>query len=354
MVVQEGEFTSVPVIDIRALVDSSHSPQDKVDVAKQIYDACRRVGFFYVTHHGVSEELQQKLMELSRQFFALPVEEKLEINMEKGGKAWRGFFKVGDELTSGKPDGKEGIYLGQEITDLSHPKIKEGAPLHGQNLFPKRPAALRQVILDYFDEMTKLGHTLMRGIALSLGLEENYFQKNFTNDPLCLFRIFNYPHSFKGVDGKIYESEELWGVGEHTDYGVLTILKQDSLGGLQVKNRDPKWIPAPPIENSFVINIGDMLEKMTKGLYRSTPHRVRNTAGVDRLSFPFFFDPNFDAKMGPLPLTPEQEELAKGDVNYARWDNASVHDFDGTYGEYLLNKVSKVFPQLAVTNLKKN
>jgi len=79
------------------------------------------------------------------------------------------------------------------------------------------------------------------------------------------------------------------GVGEHTDYGVLTILKQDNLGGLQVKNRDPQWIPAPPIENSFVINIGDMLEKMTKGLYRSTPHRVKNSAGIDRLSFPFFF-----------------------------------------------------------------
>ena len=133
-----------------------------------------------------------------------------------------------------------------------------------------------------------------------------------------------------------------WGVGEHTDYGVLTILKQDSTGGLQVKIPNG-WIDAPYIPGTFICNIGDMLDRMTSGLYRSTPHRVRNESEHGRLSFPFFFDPNFDAEIQPVDLgnisLPEDDKLK-------RWDSTSVHEFKGTYGDYVLGKVSKVFPQL--------
>jgi isopenicillin N synthase-like dioxygenase len=171
----------------------------------------------------------------------------------------------------------------------------------------------------------------MAGIALSLGLEESYFFERYTGDPLILFRIFNYPAR---------PTTEGWGVGEHTDYGLLTILKQDEAGGLQVKSQS-HWIEAPPIPGSFVCNIGDMLDRMTGGRYRSTPHRVRNLSGRDRLSFPFFFDPNFNAEVAPIKLG-----AAATDDWRERWDGASVHEFSGTYGDYLLNKVSKVFPQL--------
>jgi isopenicillin N synthase-like dioxygenase len=129
-------------------------------------------------------------------------------------------------------------------------------------------------------------------------------------------------------------------VGEHTDYGLLTILKQDESGGLQVKSQS-RWIEAHPIPGSFVCNIGDMLDRLTGGLYHSTPHRARNVSGRDRLSFPFFFDPNFNATIEPLPLG----HITIDDRD-ERWDQVSVHEFSGTYGDYLLNKVSKVFPQL--------
>ncbi|HEY0202510.1 MAG TPA: 2OG-Fe(II) oxygenase family protein [Burkholderiaceae bacterium] len=130
-------------------------------------------------------------------------------------------------------------------------------------------------------------------------------------------------------------------MGEHTDYGLLTLLLQDDVGGLQVKTRGG-WIEAPPIPGTFVINIGDMLDRMTGGLYRSTPHRVRrNTSGRDRLSFPVFFDPAFDARAQSIAGLPAPE-----DDSAARWDKANIHAFDGTYGDYLLGKVSKVFPQL--------
>jgi isopenicillin N synthase-like dioxygenase len=173
----------------------------------------------------------------------------------------------------------------------------------------------------------------MAGLALSLELEESYFAERYTSEPLTLFRIFNYPPP---VD------PALWGVGEHTDYGLLTILLQDDAGGLEVRSRS-KWVPAPPVPGSFVCNIGDMLDRMTRGLFRSTPHRVRNPAPRDRLSFPFFFDPNFFARVQPIELPSWN---APPDDQAERWDRASVHAFQGTYGDYLLNKVGKVFPEL--------
>jgi isopenicillin N synthase-like dioxygenase len=183
--------------------------------------------------------------------------------------------------------------------------------------------------------MTRLGHALIEGIGLSLGLSESYFAERYTSDPLILFRIFNYPAAWNtSTEGPG------WGVGEHTDYGLLTILKQDSTAGLEVKSKSG-WIAAEPIPNSFVCNIGDMLDRMTGGVYRSTAHRVKSPSNCDRLSFPFFFDPNFNAEVKPIGIG----ERFDDDRN-ERWDRSSVHDFSGTYGDYLLSKVSRVFPQL--------
>jgi isopenicillin N synthase-like dioxygenase len=305
-------------------------------VASEIARACRDSGFFYIVGHAVDERLQRRLEEASRRFFAQDLPAKMEIAMERGGRAWRGYFPVGAELTSGKADVKEGIYLGAELGP-EHPRVREGTPLHGANLFPRGVPELRDAVLAYMASMTQLGHALMEGIALSLGLDASYFADRYTREPLTLFRIFNYPG-----DPALPDDEPRWGVGEHTDYGLLTILKQDDTGGLQVKSGGG-WIPAPPIPGAFLCNIGDMLDRMTAGRYKSTPHRVQNVTRRDRISFPFFFDPNFDARI--KPIVDIDATLAAGD-RAARWDHASVHDFEGTYGDYILAKVSKVFPQL--------
>jgi len=326
---QAQEFSHVPIIDVSELVDGTAGRWTGV---ARLGQACRESGFFYVVGHGVDEGLQVRLRELSRQFFAQDVETKLRIRMALGGRAWRGYFRVGDELTSGQPDQKEGLYFGAELA-ADHPLVQAGTPLHGPNLFPAEPPGFRETVLDYMAALTRLGHRLMAGLASSLGLEETYFADRYTGEPLTLFRIFNYPPP---------SDPALWGVGEHTDYGLLTILLQDDAGGLEVKSRS-RWVPAQPVPGSFVCNIGDMLDRMTKGLFRSTPHRVRNPAPRDRLSFPFFFDPNFFAQVRPIDL-PGVE--APADDQEERWDHASVHAFQGTYGEYLLNKVGKVFPEL--------
>ena len=316
-----------------SLVPPYNDPQGPaVRVVEAIAGACRQSGFFYAVGHGVDESLQQSLRDLSRQFFGQGLDAKMQIPMSRGGRAWRGYFRVGDELTSGKPDQKEGLYFGTELPD-DHPLVIAQTPLHGRNLFPAYPPELRSVVLEYLKQLTNLGQRLMAGIALSLGLHEQYFAEHYTADPLILFRIFNYPPP---------RDPGLWGVGEHTDYGLLTILLQDDAGGLEVKSAS-RWVAAPPLANSFVCNIGDMLDRMTRGLYRSTPHRVRNPAPRDRLSFPLFFDPNFFARVQPIEVP---GWAPPADDQDQRWDRTSVHIFEGTYGDYLLNKVGKVFPQL--------
>ena len=334
----DTDFSFVRVVDLSTLLDGTKPQQ----VADEIGVACRECGFFYVVGHGIAETLQSRLETLSRDFFAQDLATKMTIRMARGGRAWRGYFPVGDELTSGKPDLKEGLYFGAEL-GADHPAVKAGTPLHGPNLFPDNMPELRHAVLAYLDAMTTLGHALMSGIALSLGLAPSYFAERYTADPLTLFRIFSYPPvQGRGEAGATTPPDSQWGVGEHTDYGLLTILRQDESGGLEVKARS-RWIPAPPVAGSFVCNIGDMLDRMTGGRYRSTPHRVRNLAPRARLSFPFFFDPNFGAQIRPIDL-PDAELVAAD--RHERWDRASVHDFNGTYGEYVLRKVSKVFPQL--------
>ena len=328
------DFQSIPVMDVSKFFATA---QDKADLCQAVHQACCESGFFYVVGHGIDRLLQSRLEQFSQTFFQQDQASKMKIQMAFGGKAWRGFFPVGSELTSGKPDLKEGLYLGLELP-ASHPKVRAGVPLHGSNLFPDIPG-FRETVLQYMQDVIQLGHTLMRVISASLGLEEDYFDRHYTQDPLILFRIFHYPPDPSPA------TSESWGVGEHTDYGLLTILKQDHCGGLQVKSKSA-WVDAPPLDDAFVCNIGDMLDRMTGGLYRSTPHRVRNVSGRDRYSYPLFFDPGFDTAVKPVrtPVADDQGE---------RWDKASVHDFQGTYGDYILGKVAKVFPELKRAVLKK-
>ncbi len=317
------------MIDVSPLVGGTG---DVAATSRAIDEACREHGFFYIEGHGVPEVLQLQLEDGARAFFALPDADKAEIAMARGGRAWRGWFPFEGELTSGRPDRKEGLYLGAELGP-EHPHVRAGTPLHGANLFPAQVPDLEPAVLAYLHAMTQLGHALARGIALALGLAAGWFDEHLTADPLILFRIFRYPPEGGAADLN-------WGVAEHTDYGLLTILRQDRLGGLQV-HAPSGWIDAPPLPGTFVCNLGDMLERMTGGRYRSTPHRVRNTGDEDRYSFPFFFDPAWDAEVLPIPLAGESPAEAR-----ARWDGEDVHAFTGTYGEYLWTKVGRVFPDL--------
>jgi len=320
------ELSELPIVDLASPVDV---------VARNMGAACVDHGFFYVVHHGVDEALVQRLDGLARRFFALPEASKRECAMALGGRAWRGWFPLGGELTSNRPDWKEGLYLGTELPD-DHPRVASGTPLHGRNILPDEAIlpGFRAAIAAYMDAVGALGKRVLEGLAASLGLEASYFDARYTADPLLLFRLFLYPSRPvpQGLDAS-------HGVGEHTDYGLLTLLRQDDVGGLEVRT-DRGWIQARPVPGSFICNIGDMLDRATGGRYRSTPHRVRlNTSGRDRLSMPLFIDPDFDSRVVPI-RSPKEDDRDR------RWDGASVHLFEGTYGDYVMRKVGKVFPDL--------
>jgi len=316
---------SVPVVDVGPLVDGRAGSAEAGEAGRAIDAACREVGFFTVVGHGLDPGLLARLDRHAREFFALPEADKAAIAMPRAGRAWRGWFELGGELTSGVPDLKEGLYFGAELP-ADDPRVVAGTPLHGPNLFPDRPAALRDDVLGYMAGMARVGQAVLGGMGLALGLGRRWFADHLTGDPTVLFRIFRYPPGGN--------------VGEHTDYGLLTLLAQDDRGGLQVRAPDG-WVDVPPLAGGLVCNIGDMLERLTVGRYRSTAHRVRNRSGADRLSFPFFLDPAWDATVEPLPIAGAPPADAAD-----RWDHASVHDVTGTYGDYLTAKVAKVFPGL--------
>jgi isopenicillin N synthase-like dioxygenase len=323
---------TLPVIDIAPLL-ARRDEGARAAAARAIEAACRDSGFFYVRNHGVSEATITRLDAESRRFFALPRAAKAAIGMEHGGAAWRGWFPLEGELTSGRPDQKEGLYLGTELP-ADHPRVAAGWPLHGANQWPAELPALRPAVEAYMTATARAAGAVLEGVALALGLDADWFARTYTAEPTILFRIFRYPAN------RVSDATP-WGVGEHTDYGLLTLLAQDENGGLQVKT--PRgWIEAPPLPGTLVCNIGDILDRLTGGWFRSTPHRVRNSSGRDRLSFPLFFDPDFAAEIGALP---PQARIGRGE-SVERWDGADLHRIAGTYGDYLLGKVGKVFPAL--------
>ena len=328
--------SELPLVDLHVLSGKAPSPghdgaAPMAAIAGEIDHACRRFGFFRVTGHGMDGNRLAALDREARAFFALPDAAKASIAMARSGTAGRGWFPLGGELTAGRPDHKEGLYFGAELGP-DHPAVAAGRPLHGPNLFPGHPAGLRAAVLDWMAAMAELGTMLLRLMAIGLGLDAHWFEATVTAEPTVLFRIFRYPPA----------SGSGWGVAEHTDYGLLTILAQDGRGGLEVQGPDG-WIAVPADPDVLVVNLGDMLDRMTEGRYRSTPHRVRNAGDGDRLAFPCFIDPSWDARCPPMPL----DGAPPADDALHRWDGTSVRAWNGTYGEYLTAKVTQVFPDLA-------
>ncbi len=317
----------VPTVDL-ARCDDPGDLEGLTAVARDVDRACRDVGFFSVVGHGVDPALPTRLAALAREFFARPVAEKDTVAMRQGGTAWRGWFPLHGELTSGTPDHKEGYYFGRELGPADA-RVRDRLPLHGPNLFPHEPAALGPTVLAYLDALEALGHRLTRVVAVALGLAPDELDARWFRDPVILLRLFRYPPAAPGAPER--------GVGEHTDYGFLTLLWQDQSGGLEVRT-DDGWQEVLPRADAFVCNIGDMLERLTGGRYRSTAHRVRSPRDGDRIAIPFFFDPDWDARVDTLH--------AAAGAPAARWDDLDPHAFSGTYGEYLLTKVGRVFPDL--------
>ena len=294
-------MSTIPVIDIAPLVTGS--PEQAQAVATALGQACREVGFFYVTGHGIPPTLRARVFDNSAAFFSGPASIR-EAASFSGPGGNRGYIRLGGEaLDPDKPaDVKEAFNIGLELAP-DEPELIARAPFRAANLWPDMPG-FRDTMLDYFNRVWRLGCDLHRGFALDLGLEPDFFESKL-DKPIATLRLLHYPP----VEGVLSEGQ--LGAGVHTDYGNVTLLATDAVGGLMVQDRSGRWLDAPVIPDAFVCNIGDCLMRWSNDVYVSTPHKVVSPPGKDRYSVAFFLDPNPDAMVACLPTCTSSDRPAK-------------------------------------------
>jgi len=292
--------SSLPILDLSQL---DAGPDAAARFRDDLRAATRDVGFFYLTGTGLPDGLERRIHDAARTFFSLPEADKLAIENVKSPH-FRGYTRIGGERTRGRVDWREQIDIGPERDPITDPEAPDFARLVGPNLWPEAQPELRTVVEEWHDELTRISRRLLREWALSLGAEEDYFDRHF-GEPQTLIKIVRYP----GTE----EPEPQQGVGAHKDSGVLTLLwVEPGKGGLQVE-RGGEWVDAPSVPGAFVVNIGEMLEYATRGYLRATNHRVVSPRYPDdRISIPFFFNPDLDARLPIIDLPPELAAQARG------------------------------------------
>jgi|TARA_B100000745_G_scaffold123624_1_gene80301 isopenicillin N synthase-like dioxygenase len=292
MISNNSFFKEIPVIDISPLVGPQDNPKSLRKTAKEIENACKNIGFFYVKNHQIPQNHLDAVILVMQEFFNLPEEEKMKIHIGNSD-VFRGYTPLGKELTNAKYDWHECVDFGLDL-EPNHPEVIAGNQLLGPNQWPENQPNFRKALERHWDLMILLGRRITEGLAMSLGFDKKKFAR-FMNKSHSFMRISNYPPYGKDQEENVGD-----GIGAHIDYGFLTILLQDNIGGLEVKNADNEWVSAPMIPGTFLINIGHMIQRWTNDYYKATVHRVIPPKHETRCSLPFFFEPNFDAIVVPL------------------------------------------------------
>jgi len=301
--------TGIPVVDFSGFL--SGTADQRRAVAKQIGTACESVGFLYLSNHGVPADALERIFAAAKAFFGLPQDRLMAIEATR--LHYRGYLplSVRTYAATGLPDVFEAFKMQLDLP-LDDPDVLAGKPLHQVNKWPDGMPEWRSEVLSYWARMESLSHDLLRAFALALDEPEETFL-SFYRKPLAQLSLLHYPSKPARAPA------EQWSMQPHTDTGAFTILAQDNTGGLQVQPLSGEWIDAVPLPGAYVINIGDMMQRWTNGRFASTPHRVLNRTGKERVSIPFFMNPDFDVRIEPLPscVTPERplafEPLAVGD-----------------------------------------
>lgn len=301
------DFDEVPVIDLTALRDGDDAAED-IDALRR---ACRDVGFFYVAGHGVDTSLIERLLGEARRYFSRPAEEKTRDMLDQ---RMRGYLPLDYASYEGEARAaksrQEGFWIGHDRP------LNPDNPLDGPNRWPEGQPELRHAMEAYFDAVEGLASTLQTGFSLALGLEPGFIGDLF-RDPQSLLKLNHYPPQENPT------SLSHIGVVPHSDSGGFTILWQDDTGGLEVQTKSGDWVGAPPIPDTFVINIGNIMQIWTDGLFSSTPHRVINRGNVDRYSIPLFVNPGIHAPVKPLlGAGAECEARDYRDYQRAEWRRA--------------------------------
>jgi isopenicillin N synthase-like dioxygenase len=283
-----GIPTSIPVVDIGGLYSSD--PAARKEAAARLGAACDDIGFFYAVNHNVAVETIDRAVAMADRFFALPEGERLKIKANSNN---RGYRDVWDSVhRNGKTNAKDSFDLGFPVT-ADDPEVKAGTPFYAPNLWPEMPG-FREAVEAYYMETYRLGMKILEGFAIHLGKPDDFFTRHFTK-PVADMVINHYLGS-----AGLHVSDQA--SGPHTDHGIVTILWQDSLGGLEVMGKDGQWISAAPLRGSFVINIGELMKRWTNGRFKATVHRVVHLRDMPRYSMPLFCNPDFRTMVDPRDL----------------------------------------------------
>lgn len=300
-----AEFTDIPVLDVQAL--STNDPAGMRLLAEAFLKAYGTTGFGYIVNHGIEPDITEAVFDASRRFHALSNAAKMAVELNQ---LHRGFIPintstdVNSKLADVKKPNQSESFMMMREDGPNGPDVLAGAYLAGPNQWPAPEPALgrfRATVTAYHDALSGLGRRLMGLAALAIGADPERLLTSFER-PTTWLRLLHYPPSPPA------SPNDLFGSAPHTDFGCLTILAQDDVGGLQVQTPSGAWIDAPVIPGAFVVNVGDMLHRWSNGRLLSTPHRVINSSGRERYSCPFFFDPNVATEIAPLPscITPDR------------------------------------------------
>ena len=308
----------IPIIDVAPLL--SGDPAGEARVAAQLSEAFQTMGFCYITGHGVPQAAIDRAFSVLPSFFDLPRAEKAKIPCNTNQRGWLA-PKDATQIHGKKPNLSESFIFGLDLPE-NDPDRLAGTPLHDTNKWPEGLPEFRAGLEAYWREMYALGPKMMRGLALAMGMPADFFVPMFTK-PDSLMRCAMYPPAPGDFDGG-------FGAAPHTDNGTLTLLVQDNVGGLQIRTLAGEWIDAPSIPGTFIVNVGDMVARMTNGYFRSTPHRV--TSGTrTRYSIPFFFFPDYHARIEVLP-------------HYVSADKPAAFE-PVTWGEYVIGQFARTYAQ---------
>ncbi|MFJ6939506.1 isopenicillin N synthase family dioxygenase [Streptomyces sp. NPDC101132] len=279
---------ALPVLDLSAADD----PATRDAFREQLHAVARETGFLYLTGHGISPAEMTRILDVTRAFFALPEADRLAVS-NLNSPHFRGYTRIGHELTGGASDWRDQLDVGAE---RPAPEVGPGDPaylwLEGPNQWPEALPELRTVVLEWQRRLAAVAHRLLKELLASIGAPQDFFDEAFDR-PHLHTKLIRYPGSApSGADQ---------GVGAHKDYGFLTLLLQDSVGGLQVV-KDGGFVDVPPMPGAFVVNLGELLEIATEGYLTATDHRVVSPPGaVERFSVPFFYNPRLDAVIDTVP-----------------------------------------------------
>jgi isopenicillin N synthase-like dioxygenase len=283
--------TALPVVDLR---------DEPAPLRERLRSVAHDVGFFHLAGHGVPDDLTARVLASARALFALPGPDKDAVAMVNSPH-FRGYTRLGGELTGGAVDWREQIDIGPERVPLRNP-AEPYLRLQGPNQWPPALPELPEVIAEWDAALAEVGRRLLRHFAVSLGSPEDVFDAAFAETPATLIKIVRYPA----------EADRPQGVGAHRDAGVLTLLlAEPGSRGLEVRGSDGEWIDVDPLPGALIVNIGEMLEIASGGYLRATEHRVALSAR-ERISVPYFFNPRLDAQFPVLSLPDELAAKARG------------------------------------------